>query len=111
MKEFPREGWIDSVYTTWGAVLLEPAPSDALAARGAGFIWKIMPISTLHYQIWESYGGFIQVSIIYGMVSYKYDQTTMISWYLVCVDHWDINMLSLQCVDSGSVDHYLNLDY
>ena len=73
--------------------------------------WKVMLISILHYQIWVSYGGFIQVSIIYGMVSYKYDQTIMISWYLVCVDHWDINMLSLQWVDPGSVDHYLNLDY
>ena len=111
MKEFPREDWTDSAYATKGVVLLEPVPSDALEARGAGFYGKVMLMLILHYQIWVSYGGFIQVSIIYGMVSYKYDQTTMISWYLVCVDHWDINMLSLQWVDSGSVDHYLNLDY
>ena len=51
MKEFPREDWTDSVYATRGAVLLEPVPSDALEARGAGFIWKVMPILILHYQI------------------------------------------------------------
>ena len=40
MKEFPREDWTDSVYAIEGAVLLEPVPSDALEARGAGFVWE-----------------------------------------------------------------------